>query len=84
MKKRHYPTDSVIYIKVYTYKSNAERLTDADKDDNTRINKNWKKNTKQYCNSALFYITLYTVLKIRIMYSHLHVHKVWFWEENII
>jgi len=75
MKKRHYPTDSVIYIKVHTYKSNAERLTDADKDDDTRINKNWKKNAKQYCNTALFYITLYTVLKTRIMCSRLHAHK---------
>lgn len=43
MKKRHYPIDSVIYIKAHTYKSIAERLTDADKDDGTRINKNWKK-----------------------------------------
>lgn len=65
----------MIYIKVHTYKSNAERLTDADKDDDTHINKNWKKNGKQYCNTALFYIKLYTVLKNRIMYSHLQAHK---------
>lgn len=46
MKKRHYPTDSVIYIKVHTYKSITERLTDADKDDGTCINRNWNKKCK--------------------------------------
>lgn len=46
MKKRHYPTDSVIYIKAHIYKSIAERLTDADKDNGMRIKKNLKKKCK--------------------------------------
>lgn len=67
MKKHHYPTDSVIYIKVHTYKSIAERLTDADKDDGTCINKNWKKKCKTILkNTALFYTAPYLKIKIII------------------
>jgi len=84
MKKRHYPTDSVIYIKAHTYKSIADRLTDADKDDAYKW-KIGKKNSKRYSNTALFYIARYLKVKTRIYkyYSCSHAH-VWFWEENII
>jgi len=52
-------SDSVIYIKAHTYKSIAERLTDADKDDGTRINKNWKKKCKTILKlSTVLYCTV--------------------------